>query len=419
MADVVSGRIVGEYGQGGREAPGWHGAPGTAQRMAESVTRHAEITGEKEYQVLASGVDSLDVGIYVDWGAGGIGLEECLDDLKTRAQGTEGVSCEGLLAQPCLVLPAGKSSGYKYHLLAGDCHLFLASMGSDSKPRLGTPNAYASLGCRSLWTKGIRQAVGDSCQLIDDLGGKVVGVKPSRCDLCVDLEMTENLSLEFLRDHRVSQSNSTKHFERNGQLESYYVGSRSGAIQARIYDKGREVLRGGTKEWFFEIWGTSPPARIWRVEFQLRRRALKQFGIQSVDELLGKLGGVWAYLCETWLSFRLPDHENVSRRTVLGWWQVVQRSARLFGGSLDVQRELETGQTASPRWYVSHVAGCLVAFAARLGLRNLEEGLECLSASVRKYFAGRDYDERYVVKRMKLSLPLGEAGEGHERQGDV
>jgi hypothetical protein len=83
--------------------------------------------------------------------------------------------------------------------------------------------------------------------------------------------------------------------------------------------KGKEVLKKGTKLWFAEVWGTEDFSNIWRVEYQLRRAALKQFNVNNTRDIWKKLGGIWNYLTTEWFSLRLPDNDKVERRTVHPW----------------------------------------------------------------------------------------------------
>ena len=68
---------------------------------------------------------------------------------------------------------------------------------------------------------------------------------------------------------------------------------------ARIYDKTEEVRKKGS-DWWPEIWGEAfqPDKRVLRVEFQLRREAIRELGMSSPDEVLNGLPGVWAYLTD-------------------------------------------------------------------------------------------------------------------------
>ena len=192
-------------------------------------------------------------------------------------------------------------------------HLYI---GRSALPQRQTPNVYASCNSQSLWSLSPTDAVALITHEIADLGGRVVGVKPSRCDMTADFEIPGGLSLDFLLSHRVPHQVKHDHHMSGDALETFYHGAKSSPIQLRIYDKALEVARGGTKWWFYKLWGVSLDAAVWRVEFQLRRPILKQFGIHSLDDLSSRAGSLWRYLTAEWCSLRLPDDSNVTRRTV-------------------------------------------------------------------------------------------------------
>lgn len=89
---------------------------------------------------------------------------------------------------------------------------------------------------------------------------------------------------------------------------------------ARLYDKTRE-LKVSRKEWFLDVWRTSKNFRdgepVWRLEFQMRRPALRKLRLKSSDEIIqGRrplenwldvldLGqGLWRFLAGRWLTVR-------------------------------------------------------------------------------------------------------------------
>jgi hypothetical protein len=94
---------------------------------------------------------------------------------------------------------------------------------------------------------------------------------------------------------------------------------RGAPIQCRIYDNGKEVMKEGMKLWFLEVWGLDHCSNVWRIEFQLRRSALRQYHIESVADLLAGVRGIWRDLTENWLSVRVPDDSNTSRQAPMAW----------------------------------------------------------------------------------------------------
>ncbi len=394
---------------GGRSAGGCPrpeaGAADGSSRMAVSVTRHAEITGTSEEvapRILACNVDGLDLALDVIWGANWPKLADDLEAAKIGAAGTKGVVWRSTSLGPCLALPAGKRPIYRYHLKVTSLHLWLSRQ---AKPMEKTPNVLVSFGSDGLWHRGVAESVASVGQLIEELGGTVRRNKASRVDLCADLLVQEGLSEGFLRSHYVGQA---RHITTHGgvhSLATFYVGSGK-PIQCRIYDKTREIRESSGKYWLFEVWGVDESAEVWRVEFQLRRNALRQYGILEVECLYDLAGGIWRDLTENWMALRVPGGENVSRRKVHPLWALVQSCADRFGPAIEIRRDFDWRSRASAKWYRSHIAGCFLGYAVLLGLRDLQAGVVQLARDVGAHWRGRDFDEAFVVKSVQLGLPV-------------
>jgi hypothetical protein len=101
----------------------------------------------------------------------------------------------------------------------------------------------------------------------------------------------------------------------------------------------------------------------------------------------------------------LHDNANTTRRTPLPWWKEVQAVAEHLGRYGSLQRH-RCSSTAPVDWYVSHISGCLVPFAVRLGLRDFEVALDHLAEAVRSHWAARDFDTRWKVETIRHGLPV-------------
>src|SRR4051812_29772357 len=112
-----------------------------------------------------------------------------------------------------------------------------------------------------------------------------------------------------------------------------------------------QLLAGGEKLWFLDIWKRETCTDVWRVEFQLRRELLKQFNVDTIDELVTQSGGMWRYLTDEWLSFRVHDNNNATRRTPHLWWSTVQEIGSDFGSQIQIKREYSKGGRAPVEWY--------------------------------------------------------------------
>lgn len=392
----LSASLAFAQGEGG---PATAGCPSPAADEALSVTRLAPFTNQVDWKPLACGIDSLDVGLDVSWGSHWGRLFSLLDDAKEKASGTDGVlSADGRF----LILPSGKPPNYRWHLQWPDFHLFI---GRSQHPQRSTPNVYASINAKALWTSTVLCAVESVVEELRHLDDQceISRIKPSRCDLAADFLLPASLPLETLLAYRVPRHVKHSHNMTGEALETFYQGAKSSPIQLRIYHKSLEVAQGGTKYWLYDIWKVKPGSNVWRVEFQLRRPFLNELGVNSVDELLAQAGGIWRYLTSDWFSLRLSDDSNVTRRTVLPAWATVQGCAEKFGPATEIERKVPDG-LASVDWYISHIAGCLVGFGARQRLAEFESAVSALIEHLRKYWGSRDYSTQYSVKSIQLGL---------------
>ena len=372
------------------------------QSMAVSVTRHTQITNQTSWELLACGVDTLDIGLLVNWGATWPILQNKLEDGKTKSQGTKGILWKKTCLGPCIIHASGKPPFYRYRLSLADFNIWFSKQ---QTPKNNTPNVYVSVMSACLWRDNVIGAANKIYQLINELGGQVEKDTPSRIDLCADFHVPTPLSYEFLKEHLVTRS---RHIGQEGLIESmqsFYIGARSAPIRCRIYDKISEIEH-SKKFWFFDVWGREHFENIWRIEFQLRRKALKDYGIFSLDDALEKIGGIWQDLTNNWMSLRLPDDENVTRRSIHPRWEQVQDCAKELGPALEIKRDFDARSAASVKWYVSHIAGCTLSYAALLGFDNLEEALHSLNAVIKNHWESRNFYDQYVIKSVRLGLPV-------------
>lgn len=383
-----------------------------SKSMAESVTRHALFPLQQGFEFLLAGIDSLDLGVYVAWEASWPLTLAKLQNLKEQSQGKNGFPDQTPRGRTFLHLPSGKPPNYRYHLQFAEYHLYLAITNPPGK----SPNAYLSFNSKALWQLGIYRSVALLHGDLKELGGRVEEIKVSRVDLAADFHIPGGFTLDFLNSHKVSRSRAVSHYATGDKLETFYVGAPGGHIRLRIYDKGKEIGKSG-KEWFLGLWGREGPEDVWRVEFQLRRETLKDLGVDNLDDLLSRLGGIWRYLTEEWFSLRQLDNEKQDRRTLFPWWKVVQEINRF--GLADVLKRKESEETlASVEWYVSHIAGCLPSFAARIGSKDFNDALNRLLNEVRQYWFSKDYSGELAKRILKLgnNLNLEELRYDHKEE---
>lgn len=377
--------------------------PDAAASMGDAVTPHALITGPTDWRFLLAGIDTLDLGFYVDWGPAWNRIQPQLT--YEREQSIQGVKrvwrSDGI--DEAIVTGSSKRN-YKFRVRMLDLNMWIADLDAPKQ----YPNVFISPSAKSLWTDGPVAVIEGLRHLIESMGGVVREVKISRCDLAADFAIPEGLSLDFLRKYLVSRTRKTNHHEDHGVLETFYVGKRGAPIQARIYNKLLKISRDPAGQFFFALWGGPAPA--WRVEYQLNRSFLYHTGINTTDDLIAQSGGLWSYLTDQWLSLRENDSQNTRRRTVHPWWRAVQGVAEQFGPACTISRGNQKVPDLAPDWYISHMSGCLVSLAARQGKRSIDDALANFNDHAKAYWKEKSWEDAYDCKRIACNLPTREEG---------
>jgi hypothetical protein len=200
---------------------------------------------------------------------------------------------------------------------------------------------------------------------------------------------------------------------------------KGGAFSSRIYDKGLEIRLKSKKSWMLDIWQLPEVPkgyRAIRVEFQLRREAIVELGMNSI----WNPRNAWAYCSHTWLKFQnRPDLHHTQQNT-MPFWQTVQNG---FLGGQDEQPMLRAkmvevkrkqiaqqliGQLTSmivldseefaPDLEIEHQLPLVLKSAELIGMDD-----EALSEKVRckqgKYLKAIEKFKSTELQRKKLGLP--------------
>lgn len=395
---TISTRVVGPA-----EDPG--ASSESPPSMALSVTRHATTPHLIGFKPLLCGIDSLDLGLYVVWGPDWKRRLVSLNKMKQQAQHNGGTLVPLPSGRSCIFTPGGKGENYRFHLQFAEYNLYI---GKAASPQRDTPNIYLSINCQTLWLHGITTAISWIAEDLKAIGnGTIHAIKPSRVDLCADFYIPGGLEHDFLITHKVTHNDVEKFYRGKGRLQTFYAGDPSSPVQLRIYNKGLEVLKKGIKTWFLELWDRESFDDIWRFEFQLRREILKQFDIDTLEDLERLQGGIWSYLTSKWFSLRFPDNDKAERRTVHPLWVAVQECASKFGQPVKVKRNTSSAGTANLEWHLSHIEGCLSSFAALLGITNRDEAIQALKDHLDNYKSPEQFEEATRKKSIRLGMIEG------------
>ena len=251
---------------------------------------------------------------------------------------------------------------------------------------------------------GVRAVVQGVRDLIEEECG-VAKLTVSRIDLFADFQGW-NLSGDD-RKRFVCRAEDLGTFEANGTLNGLQFGKRSsGTVDARLYNKTIEIVSSGAEYWK-EMWNeTYDPARdVLRVEFEVLRGALREFGLDDPNDVLDATGALWAYLT-TWLSYRVPtgDHTR-SRWPIAPEWEEI-RHARIGGGAFGLERTFRGKQRGELAKMMPAFIGYVARFGALSDCHSEAEMLEVLKDYLGRYAKEThvSMDHRIWQKRRSLEL---------------
>ena len=272
---------------------------------------------------LLSGIDSLSLTIQVEWQ--NPDFFTLLDKAKAVAKEYE-TDCPLFTDTDqdvsFMVRPHG-ASGYTWLIHGKE---YALSIGNWLAPK-SRPSIKLEIRSETLWRYTPNEAFQRMVTFLENHGAKIVAVKPSRVDLCMDILLPVDLWNPGLIHMAVTRSiDRTIHFQRFA-LTGIKFGK--GDMVARLYDKILEIQSKSKKFWFYDLWkldAIPDGFKVIRVEFQLRRGVLKDLGLDTLADTFPTLENAWAYVSQKWLTFQDHPERQYHHRPVSSWWETVQNS---------------------------------------------------------------------------------------------
>lgn len=218
---------------------------------------------------------------------------------------------------------------YPYILKTGDVTLCLSNRDSDSH----ISNAMLLIGSLSSQDSpsNLFKIFRKWCKLH---GIKVKQNQVSRVDVCADLALNITKTAIWNQAKHITRAEKFACYYSNRTLTGVQVGT--GDIVFRAYDKLQEMLDKQALhklEFFTKVWG-GEQSSVTRVEFQLRREAIKQFCPvhSNLGKVIANIPNIWKYLTTQWFrqTAKAVDrlNRNQGRSTVSEFWKIVQSCHR-------------------------------------------------------------------------------------------
>ena len=320
--------------------------------------------GVEGVRVVAGSVDWLSLSVYGWWSIDPWReLAEKLETARKLAQDGKSDACYvvGPEGDRVWVEAQGRRHGCycRYSLLWRG---IMIDVVADPRPSEHRLSVYVQIPSTYLMAKGCEfEAADDVRKLLTSLGFHWEYETVSRVDVCTDVVGIRPADLGSLvaQGHYVGYARKFRPYCEPGPDGSMqwhnWEAHPGGAIMLRVYDKHEEVTRGNDLckyQLMLARWGDDfdPSQGASRVEFEMKRKALKQFSVNSLEEWKAQRAGIVEYLTSSW--FRVTDgkpdkeNKNQSRATVLAAWQTIQAGfAEAFGvAAVEVKRIRNLGQ---------------------------------------------------------------------------
>lgn len=315
---------------------------------------------KEKIRVVGSGLDIIYIGFHGELRED---LPERLENKKRKSQSnlTEIASVEKAKAQ----IDIGDQT-FKVSSSGESPYYFVVENGSYrikivQRNIVQFPPVYVEIKSDYIMDVGEDKAVDNARKIVEEILVEIEHEKVSKVEMYCDL-VGVNLSQEDLEKF-VSRARIDATYRENKKFTGFLFGT--GKIIGKVYNKSLE-LKKSHKEYMYDAWeDVGKDETVWRVEFELKRKILKEYSIESYDEFKEKSGDLWKYLTEDWLSEREFDNKNTTRRTLTTLWEEVSSVRKFFGDITGAVREKVRG--CSLEHLLKMVAGLSTSIGAQLG----------------------------------------------------
>ena len=138
-----------------------------------------------------------------------------------------------------------------------------------------------------------------------------------------------------------------------------------------------------------------------RVEFQLRRKVLKEMNLDQVKDIFKNEDKLWSYLTGEWLTLRAKSKSNVSRCKEKRKWAIIKSAGKLKPVSPLVREKVKQGDVK--RLY-NQAVGLIYTIAAVSNFDTIDGPLEMLKiiSNIKLKREGTDFQRKVNKRRSKF-----------------
>lgn len=256
------------------------------------------------------------------------------------------------------------ATGQKFYAYRLSCNDFLISF-MEKEMSFNSP-VMVRLLSSFLWSYGVVEAQAIFMKWFSTFSVNVLATSLSRIDPSFDTDEMI-FTQKDVKGVVTRAKGKTEHFVNEeytyGRKFSGFTIGRGKPMLARIYNKTLEVKKSG-KTWFHQIWRDNnwdETKDVWRVEYQIRREALKELGIATFESFIEKQNELWAYLTKEWLTLRNPSKDNISRWKLKRKWKLIQEAKNDYVAEPLIRETIKQGNLMR---LLDQAAGLLMSVAA-------------------------------------------------------
>ena len=243
-----------------------------------------------------------------------------------------------------------------------------------------------------LWSYGYKKAYSKFLDWFKIFPGEIEKTRLSRLDICLDtdrLAFSEEDRDLFITRARAKANHYVDDSYTYGKKFSGFTIGRGNPMLARIYNKKLEIETKG-KEWFKEIWkenGWNEKDDVWRIEYQLRRKALKELSIDKVEDVSEKEDQLWHYLTTNYLKM---DHPK---------WEVIKKPLKPELNPL-IREKIKQGDLKK---LTNQVNGLIISIGAYIDKSNIDEVQKYIKANSEARLKLKNTSFKNEVQKRRMS----------------
>lgn len=334
-------------------------------------------------KIVSSAIDTIECSIYVDL------KDEIISELYDAKQEARKYykNVEFYLGDQRFVMYPNRGKYYEYLLKSDKYELDITTSSN-------LPTVSAKIKSITLYEMGPLKALEKLYAAIEILG-EIKEKKIKRIDLCVDFQ--DWIPKERDIDRFICKAT----YRPTDRDENSVTGFRliTKKMLVRIYDKTKEIIV-SKKPWFYDVWQQNPDYQegipVWRVEIQLRREKLVEIGIDTVDDALESLRGIWEFGLE-WAELKKPTRNKQRTRWPIDRrWKHLKDKANFKGKTC---QKVRRAKRKADEYKLAQMFGAyLTSIAALYGDMTIEKALYRAGVSYSHYLRERGLDFTSVVQ---------------------